>query len=189
MQAPAVVKPHTLRDLCPVDVSQLTRQVAQLSDAVWTALDAAKENKFAVLGHTRHIIFRFFHPAEDPRRFVSHSIWHAWRESLMAVMAPVGATYGYAQPEFPKVMLASLPPGGVIHPHTDGAGGNLLTHKIHVPLTTNPGVTFTIRDEVFHLDVGRAYEVNNIARHGGANHGTEARVHLIFEVFDRAGLD
>lgn len=94
--------------------------------------------------------------------------------------------YGFDKPEFPKVMFARLAAGKTIAVHTDGAGSNLHTHKIHVPLVTNPKAILTTNGESFHLEAGRAYEVNNIAAHGCQNQGADDRIHLIFEVFESA---
>jgi len=58
-----------------------------------------------------------------------------------------------------------------------------------VPLVTNPGVLFLTGETWTHLEVGQAYEVNNIVRHGVVNNGDEDRIHFIFEVFEGAGLD
>ena len=84
---------------------------------------------------------------------------------------------------------ARLAAGGTIAPHTDGAGSNLVTHKIHVPLITNPDALFLAGGVWTHLEAGQAYEVNNIGRHGVVNRGAQDRIHLIFEVYDAAGLE
>lgn len=97
--------------------------------------------------------------------------------------------YGYADPRVPKAMFARLKAGKEIARHTDGAGSNLEAHKIHVPLVTNSGATFAVGEKSFHLEVGRAYEVNNIRAHGAANQGAEDRIHFIFELYDGAQAD
>lgn len=74
--------------------------------------------------------------------------------------------------------------GGKIDRHLDGAGSNLLTHKIHIPIQTHDKVRFFIKDNAYHLREGYAYEVNNIVTYAGENLGTSERIHLIFEVFE-----
>ena len=86
---------------------------------------------------------------------------------------------------YPKVMLARLAAGAVIDRHVDGAGSNVFTHKIHVPIQTNGRVRVFINDRCFQLAEGRAYEVNNLAAHAVENLGQTDRIHLIFEVFDQ----
>jgi hypothetical protein len=81
-------------------------------------------------------------------------------------------------------MLARLLAGKAIGAHVDGSPSAEVPHKIHVPLTTNHGVRFTIGDGEHHLERGRAYEVNNRRRHAVVNRGAEDRVHLIFDYYD-----
>lgn len=183
---PLVQKPEDFRDLGPVDVAPLWAQVERLSEAVWQKEDAVKENKFSVFHHTRHIVFRFTPSNRDPRDYYSNPIWTIWQPLLLPLMEGITRQYGHTRCDYPKVMLARLAAGAVIDRHVDGAGSNLRTHKVHVPLQTNEGAVFSIGETRRHLPVGRAYEVNNIAPHGVENTGTEDRIHLIFEHFDAA---
>ena len=101
-----------------------------------------------------------------------------------AVLAQAAQPYGYARPVFPRVMLARMAPGGVIHPHIDANPAAKWPHKIHVPLSTNPGVVSFFGGEPHHFPKGAAVEVNNLGPHWVRNQGATDRVHLIFEVFD-----
>jgi hypothetical protein len=100
-------------------------------------------------------------------------------------MKEIVVAYAFEQPVFPKVMLARLAAGASIDRHTDGAGSNLFTHKIHLPIQTNERALMFIGGRSFHLKEGHAYEVNNLVPHGAQNLGSEDRIHLIFEVFDQ----
>ncbi len=86
-------------------------------------------------------------------------------------------------------MLAKLAAGSYIDEHTDGAGSNLLAHKIHIPLQTNNDTTMTVNGQTKHLQKGHAYEVNNIVPHSVENNGKTDRIHLVFEVFDNTCID
>lgn len=183
---PLVTKPATVRDLGPVDIATLRDRVAALSEQVWAGENARKENDFEVFHHTRHIVFRFTPGNRDPEDHYETQGWAVWRGLLEPVMAAAVEPYGLAQPEYSKAMLARLEAGQGIDLHSDGAGSNLRTHKIHVPLITNPDALYLFGDQGFHLAEGRAWEVNNIVPHGGVNAGDADRIHLIFEVFDRA---
>ncbi len=103
----------------------------------------------------------------------------------MPVMTAVAAHYDMAEPDFSKVMLARLAAGGKIDPHSDIGVSNHLAHKIHVPLQTNEGVRFRVGAGNFRLEADKAYELNNVAVHSVVNGGTEDRIHLVFELFDR----
>ena len=180
-----VTKPQFVSELGPVDITAIRELVARISERVWHLEDERKENDFPVFHHTRHIIFRFIEGMRDHRCFYSNPIWTVWHNHLLPVLDQATAGFGFRQPVYPKVMLARLAAGAVIDRHVDGAGSNLFTHKIHVPIQTNGQVRLFINDRCFQLAQGRAYEVNNLAPHAVENLGLTDRIHLIFEVFDQ----
>ena len=169
-----------------MDADALRVHVGRLSEKVWRQEDAAKENDYFCFTHTRHVVFRFIPGNRTPLRYYSQPIWRVWQRWLLPVMAQAAAPYGYAEPVFPKAMLARLAAGHGIDPHVDGEGSHPLTHRIHVPLQTNPRATLTVNGTDFHLEYGHAFEVNNLVSHGVFNGGEEDRIHFIFEVFEGA---
>lgn len=182
--AEIVKKPKSVLPLGPVDISALLPLVKRVSERTWASEDANKENDFECFHHTRHIIFRFISANAHPEVFYSNPAWDAWKPLLLPVIQQAIVPYGFREPVFPKVMLARLEAGAEIDRHRDGAGSNLRTHKIHVPLITNADATFEAGGERVHLETGHAYEVNNIGLHAAFNKGDEDRIHLIFEVFE-----
>ena len=183
---PRVAKPDMVRHLGTVDVADLRAHVGRLSEKVWRQEDAAKENDYFCFTHTRHIVFRFIDRNRTPLRYYSTPIWTVWRRLLLPVMAQAVAPYGYAEPVYPKAMLARLAAGHGIDRHVDGEGSHPLTHRIHVPLQTNPLAMLTVNDTDFHLEAGHAFEVNNLVPHSVFNDGEQDRIHFIFEVFEGA---
>jgi hypothetical protein len=179
-----VQKPHGVRELQPVDVTRLKNVVARISEDVWALEDAGKENAFECFHHTRHIVFRFIQGSRDHRVFYDRPLWRAWEGQVMPILRQAVTAYGFRDPVFPKVMLARLAAGYGIDRHTDGAGSNLYTHKIHIPLQTSEKAIFVVGDDAFHLREGIAYEVNNLRPHSVMNNGDLDRIHLIFEVFE-----
>ncbi len=184
MTTAPVVKPPDFQAICKVDVEELRRKLLTVGEAVWDAEDARKENRFACFHDTRHIIARFIPNNQDPAQFYSTPFWAVWQPLLAPVLTRVAQHYGFSTPEFPKVMFARLAAHTAIDRHVDGAGSNLLTHKIHVPLVTNEAVWFEVGDRRFRLEEGQAYELNNIRPHGVRNDGATDRIHLIFEIMD-----
>ncbi|MCH8060719.1 MAG: aspartyl/asparaginyl beta-hydroxylase domain-containing protein [Proteobacteria bacterium] len=57
-------------------------------------------------------------------------------------------------------MAAKLLVGKKITPHVDRHQSFHRSHRIHVPITTNPRVRFTIDGQSHQLKVGEAYEIN-----------------------------
>jgi hypothetical protein len=181
---PRVEKPADVRCLGAVDSDRLAALAARISPRTWASEDAVKENDFGVFHHTRHVIFRFIAGNRDPEDFYTNPAWDVWRPLLEPVMEQAVAPYAFRRPVFAKAMLAKLEAGQRIDPHHDGAGSNERCHKIHVPLATNPDAKFFVDGKLFHLELGYAYEVNNIVAHGARNGGAEDRIHFIFEVFE-----
>jgi len=181
-----VALPRTVRDLGPVDVTPIQAVLDRLSERYWDVEDAGKENAFAVFHSTRHVILRFLADADDATSSYDRPAWAVLGPVIEPVLRSVVVPYGMRDPRFPKVMLAGLAPRSVIDRHRDIAAANLVTHKIHIPLSSHPDVRFEVAGEWCHLAVGRAYEVNNVRPHGADNPSDVARVHLIFEVYDAA---
>ncbi|MGH3869891.1 MAG: aspartyl/asparaginyl beta-hydroxylase domain-containing protein, partial [Pseudonocardiaceae bacterium] len=96
--------------------------------------------------------------------------------SLHALLPGIAAVHRCSR-DFAGALHAQVPP------HVDSNPSSLVPHKVHVPLITNPNVTFVIDDERHHLAVGRAYEINNLLVHSVENAGDLDRVHFIFEIY------
>ena len=177
-------KTKSIRRLGQVDIGALREAVAGLPEEMWDQENASKPNRFSALDATRHIVFRFVANPHDWRSYCNWPLWDEWGDLLVPVLASAVEPYGYANGAYPRVMLARMAPGGIIHPHNDANHAAKWPHKIHVPLQTNPQVVFFVDGECYHLAEGEAVEVNNMAKHAVANRGTTSRIHLIFEYFD-----
>jgi hypothetical protein len=177
-------KTTSIRRLGAVDVSALRDAALQLSEAVWDAENASKPNRFGALDATRHVIFRFVSNFLDWRDSYDRPLWTEWKPLLQPVLDAATAPYGYSHGAFPRVMLARMAPGGVIHPHRDQNPAAKWPHKIHVPLQTNPDVIFHVDGTGYHFAEGDAVEVNNMGVHAVENRGSTDRIHLIFEYYD-----
>jgi len=177
-------KTKSVRALGDVDVTALAWAVAALPDTVWDAENASKPNRFEALDRTRHVVFRFVSTFMDWRDAYDRPLMTQWRALLDPVLEQATRSYGYARGSYPRIMLARMAPGGVIHPHVDGNPAAKWPHKIHVPLATNDRTTFFVEGTGYHFPVGRAFEVNNMGVHAVKNEGGNDRIHLIFEYYD-----
>lgn len=177
-------KTRGVRKLGPVDIAALQTAVLAIPEAVWDAENAGKPNRFEVLDETRHIVFRFIDSPHDWRGSHDRAAWPQWRGFLEPVLAQAVRGYGYERGVFPRVMLARMASGGVIHPHIDANPAAKWPHKIHVPLSTNGGVACFFGGGEHHFPPGEAVEVDNLGPHWVRNTGDTDRVHLIFEYYD-----
>lgn len=177
-------KTLSLRRLGPVDVAELQAAVLAIPESGWADEDKSKPNKFGALDQATHIVFRFVKDFKDWRRSEDYPLWAQWSALLKPVLAQATRSYGYERGGYPRVMLARLPPGGVIHPHRDANQAAKWPHKIHVPLQTNEHTSFFVDGVAYQLPVGEAVEVNNMGVHAVKNGGNTNRIHLIFEYYD-----
>ena len=174
-------KTDSIRRLGNVEIDALRDAVMGIPESLWDAENEAKPNRFGALDATQHIIFRFVSNFLDWRDSYERPLWNEWKRLLEPVLSAATAPYGYEHGAYPRVMLARMAPGGVIHPHRDQNPAAKWPHKIHVPLQTNDGVTFYVDGNAYHLAEGEAVEVNNMGLHAVENRGSTDRIHLIFE--------
>jgi Aspartyl/Asparaginyl beta-hydroxylase len=80
------------------------------------------------------------------------------------------------------VRLMRLTPGSTIHAHRDhdldAAEGRA---RIHVPVTSNPGVEFLLNGTPVAMQPGEAWYLRLADTHAVANRGTSDRVHLVID--------
>lgn len=91
-----------------------------------------------------------------------------------------GLTISYIPPE-------DLSIGSAVHPHKDGLPSDDWLIRIHVPLQTNPQSIFYCDDVPYHMEVGKAYEVDITKLHYNRNPGPGPRVHLWFDILKGSG--
>lgn len=178
-------KTKTVRELVAVDISSLQQDILNLSQETWKAQDEAKPNKFEKLGRTEHIVFQFVRDYDNHLDVVDYPIWQEWKDKIKPILETVVEPYGYKQGGFSRIMLAKLPPGGKINLHIDPYQSSNFTHKIHIPIQTNPDVEFWVGRKRYYFLEGHGYEVNNKALHGGINRGSTDRINLIFEYYEK----
>lgn len=77
--------------------------------------------------------------------------------------------------------LMGLEPGAVVPEHVD-VHYYWRTHlRVHIPVITNPEVSFTCDGETVHMRAGECWLLDSFFRHSVANRGTETRVHLVLD--------
>lgn len=81
-----------------------------------------------------------------------------------------------------RILLTRLSNENDITPHTDLNEYFNLTRRFHLPIITNEMVDFYVGDEMINMKEGECWEINNKRMHKVINNGSEARVHLLFDV-------
>jgi mannose-6-phosphate isomerase-like protein (cupin superfamily) len=88
------------------------------------------------------------------------------------------------------VRLMRLGVGSQIHEHRDyDLMAESGTARIHVPVTTNPGVTFLLNGTPVEMAPGEAWYLRLADPHAVRNEGAVDRVHLVLDVIVNAWLE
>jgi len=181
-------KTKVIKELGPVDISTILKEITDLPESKWDEENKGKPNKFYELKETKHIIFKFVREVQDCTSVYEFPIWESWKAKLQPILDKAVEPYGYKDGVFSRIMLAKLCKGGSIKAHVDGNTAATFPHKIHIPITTNDKVTFFVNPKIQHFEIGHAYEVNNYAVHYAENLGDEDRIHLICEYYSEGHL-
>ena len=170
-----------LRDLGAVDVQALQAVVMGLDEQAWHE-HQYRQTAYDVHRQTESIVMVFTDgkgwPDIEVRR---ESGWDALAETAGPLMEQIIEQHLQPGGTVIRAMAARMPPGGIIKPHRDSHPSFHASHRIHIPLATNPRVRFTIDGRPHKFEVGKAYEINNQLMHSVMNKGGEPRVHFIFD--------
>ncbi len=95
-------------------------------------------------------------------------------EYIRQVMAAFGEV-------FSRSRLMRLDPRSEVPPHVDVNFHWFNRVRVHIPITTNPDVSFHCGDKHVHMGAGEAWIFNSWAEHTVKNNGDETRVHLVLD--------
>ncbi len=177
------------RHLASVDTGALTKAVLSLPETSWQA-DRQQLKELAFYRETNSIFLRSVDAQTFNNVLRERSLQEAditiptGRESLQALVDPILEVLleklgrgGVVT----RIQFARMRPGTRIMPHIDQSMMLVAAHRVHVPLTTNPGVNFDIGDNQASFSPGEMYEFNNRVMHSVHNGGNTDRIHLIID--------
>ena len=159
----------------PVDAARLQREVAALPEELWGNVRAPVHRE------TQSLFLKGHAPAlgisGDPEQPAMTAC--PYIHELLYRLLP--GTPG-------KCLLASLRPRGIVYPHRDAENDYFVrSFRVHLPVFTNPAVRLYCNGRFFRMGAGEVWILNNLAPHAVINdHPSDARVHLIFDVFPDA---
>ena len=170
-----------LRELGAIDTTALRESILGLEDVAWHE-DESRQESFYVHNLTRSIILVSVDDKKWPVRDVRQGPgWERLADVAVPVMQEIIRKHYPMGGEVIRAMAAKLLAGGKIKSHSDVHQSFHCGHRIHVPITTNPRVWFSIDGRQYQFKVGQAYEINNQKQHSVMNKGTEDRITFIFD--------
>jgi hypothetical protein len=170
-----------LKDLGPIDSTDLKEAILALDDGIWTA-NTYRQNKYDVHNLTQSVVLIFTDGSGWPNIEVGKEAgWDLLSDVALPVMHDILKKFYPPGGTIIRAMAAKLIPGGVIKPHRDAHPSFHAGHRIHIPIITNSRVRFMIDGRPYKFEVGNAYEINNQKQHSVMNKGKESRINFIFD--------
>lgn len=159
-----------------VDVEALRDAVLAETEEAWTQ-DSYRQQSFSIHAATQTIPLLFDRDFRHARP--TRAARYAELEPLIAPILDFIATRFDRRGFVVRCLLIQLRPGGRIAPHIDAGDSLTRSHRIHVPIVTNPRVVFVVGDEPKAMRAGEVWEINNKRPHAVRNLGSTPRVHLV----------
>jgi hypothetical protein len=169
----------SLRELGTVNSGPLIETVLGMKDEDWQA-QQYRQNSYSVHENTESLVMIFCQGWPD-LQVTKEPAWDALKETAVPLMRQIIKSFYPPDGSVIRAMAAKLKSGGVISPHRDTHLSFCNSHRIHIPISTNPGVRFMINGRPHRFQVGQAYEINNQKNHSVMNSGNEDRINFIFD--------
>ena len=163
-----------------IDPVGLAADLAGLADHAWTAhfVPQHYEGDWSVLplrapAGALHPILQI---APNPLR-------RDWVDTVLLGLCPSIARVldGFTCP-LEAVRLMRLAPGSIIREHRDiDLAAEAGTARLHIPITTNPGVAFRLNGTRVEMAPGTVWYLRLADPHSIANTGSTDRIHLVID--------
>jgi hypothetical protein len=170
-----------VRELGPVDSASLVEAILAQDEIAWRE-EEHRQQAYDVHRQTESIVLVFANLEVWPEIEIRKEPgWNRLADLAVPLM------HGIIEKHYPpggaiiRARAAKLLAGGKIAPHMDTHPSFHRSHRIHVPITTNPRVRFMVDGRPHRFQVGQAYEINNQKNHSVMNKGAEDRITFIFD--------
>ncbi|MFT5139966.1 MAG: hypothetical protein ACI9H8_002223 [Lysobacterales bacterium] len=169
----------TTKDFGEVDSQPLIDAILARDESDWAA-QQYRQNAYSVHEYTQSLVMVFCSGWPE-LNVTKEPSWDLLKDTAVPLMHHIIETFYPPGGTIIRAMAAKLVAGGIISPHRDTHQSFVNAHRIHIPVTTNPGVRFMIDGRPHRLKVGQAYEINNQKNHSVMNNGKEDRITFIFD--------
>ena len=162
-----------------VDAARLRAEVEALPESMWET----RGGRLGPHDAARAIFLRGYAPAEGRHKPVEDRDALAsvpYAHEIITQMLP-------APPQ--RCLLARLPAGAIVPPHSDNGPYFLKTIRIHVPVITHDLAWMYCDGRIYRMQPGEVWALNNSAMHAVWNaDATLARTHLICDFLPTSAL-
>jgi hypothetical protein len=158
------------------DAEALGAEVRALPTAAWTEHPTGFEGNEAV----RLVTVRG-EPTDDFKGPMAPTEWLDACPYVREIMAEIGGVWGRSR-------FMGLGAGGEVPQHVDSHYYWRTHWRIHIPVITNPAVTFSCGPETVHMAPGECWTFDSFRWHRVHNGGSEQRIHLVLDTVGGAPL-
>lgn len=169
------------------DVSAIADVVRRFKDEWY--LDTSRQDNYSAHEETNSfflnrvlIAWRLGEPLQLHYKSDNKDIWSLVEPIVKELEQKVDGVRGH-------VLFINLPAGKSVKPHEDAGQYFLSVARFHVPIITNPDVSFVVGGEDKFLEVGQCWEINNNKTHSVENRGAEDRIHLLIDVMPKKHME
>lgn len=156
----------------------ITAISAKIADDHWAVLDYRKK-MVQHKGTYDSIVLR--HSSEYKTATIRNMPLFAEYERLLTPIVESLSRF-YSITDY-VALLANLRPGGAVNPHQDSGEFLTTTHRVHVPIRTNPQSFYSVGLGTIHMPMGSVWEIDNQCTHAVINNGDTDRIHLIINIY------
>jgi hypothetical protein len=175
------------KEVCDIDTNVLNSILQSITEQDWVTEDYRKTvgnmtstNSIPIM-HTTLCASGYMN--DTPIHSIKPGIlFDKYITLIQPVLEQLASVYKYDKY---ACFLSRLYPHSAIGEHIDT--GNFLTkcHRIHVPIKTNPDVSYKINGIEYFWPAGKIYEFDNTLRHGVINRSDEERIHLVVNLYPK----
>lgn len=160
-----------------IDVSNFKKILAK-NNLNWDEFDF-RQKKFDVHKETKTIPIMFDESFSITKKETKHyELFKKELENIEKLLRKTIQEDGYIF----RAILVNLPSKKEIPTHKDKGESLVIPRRIHIPIITNSGCTFTVGNVTKHLKEGEVWEIDNSGRnHSVSNMGDDDRIHLIVD--------
>jgi len=169
-------------DLGPVKIKAIKQELEQYYSE-WL-VDTTRQESFETHEHTFMYAIRQFdymYTLGDPATCMDQRTLES-KEANTELANIIKLLESVAGGKAIRVEFISMSPLSRVRTHKDRSDVLYVARRFHVPIKTNSLVLFASGQEFRHLELGHAYELNNINYHSVVNGSKESRIHLIIDV-------
>ncbi|MDH5189142.1 MAG: aspartyl/asparaginyl beta-hydroxylase domain-containing protein [Rhodospirillaceae bacterium] len=162
------------------DISDIKKRLLTLPAAAWVK-NTYRQDTFLVHKETTSIIGIFCKPCL-PLSILRYEEYEEYNNLFSPlIQAITDAVPGTVC----RAMFAKVPPRAVVVEHTDEAEIFAVTHRVHIPIISNPKTIFSVNGYPVEMPEGEIIEINNLLPHKVENWSRQGdRIHFICDLYD-----